>query len=101
MRPVSDFWQSDALATPPRSDTPAERESEVRTEDGRTIAVSVRTCRIDFLGTDATYLLFRDTTETRRAREEITEANRRLKELDRLKSDFLNTVSHELRALLT
>jgi sigma-B regulation protein RsbU (phosphoserine phosphatase) len=32
---------------------------------------------------------------------ELTEANRRLQQLDRLKSDFVSTVSHELRTPLT
>ena len=67
MRSGSDFWQPDALSALPRTDTPAERESEIRTGAGRTITAFVRTCRFDFLGSDSTYLLFRDTTKSRRA----------------------------------
>ncbi len=74
---------------------------DVRSIDGRTIPADVRACRIDYGDREATYLLIRDTSESRRAREEILEANRRLRELDRLKTDFLNTVSHELRTPLT
>ena len=68
MRSGSDFWQPDALSALPRTDTPAERESEIRTGAGRTITAFVRTCRFDFLGSDSTYLLFRDTTEEQEGR---------------------------------
>lgn len=39
--------------------------------------------------------------ETKRAKEAVEEANRRLQKLDQMKSDFLSSVSHELRTPLT
>jgi len=61
----------------------------------------IRTCQIEYDNQDAIYFLLRDVSENRRAREEILAANKRLRELDQLKTDFINTVSHELRTPLT
>jgi two-component system, OmpR family, phosphate regulon sensor histidine kinase PhoR len=63
--------------------------------------VDVRACRIEYGNQDAVYFLIRDVTENRRAQEEVLAANQRLKDLDQLKTDFINTVSHELRTPLT
>ncbi len=63
--------------------------------------VDVRACRIEYGNQDAIYFLLRDVTENRRAQEEMLAANQRLKDLDQLKTDFINTVSHELRTPLT
>jgi PAS domain S-box-containing protein len=43
----------------------------------------------------------RDITESKQAKEELEQANQRLRELDKLKDNFLSTVSHELRTPLT
>jgi PAS domain S-box-containing protein len=63
--------------------------------------VDVRACRIEYGDQDAVYFLLHDVTENRRSREELLTANLRLRDLDRLKTDFINTVSHELRTPLT
>ena len=63
--------------------------------------VDVRACQIEYGNQDAVYFLIRDVTENRRAQEEILAANQRLKDLNQLKTDFINTVSHELRTPLT
>jgi len=104
----ADFWppgkqdQLDSIFAELRASGTVERlDLDLRTTSGRTVPVDLRACRIAFDDRDAVYFLIRDVTETRRAREEILQANRQLRELDRLKTDFLNTVSHELRTPLT
>ncbi|MDA0746159.1 MAG: ATP-binding protein [bacterium] len=74
---------------------------EMRTLQGKPLPVDLRACVIDYANREAVYLLLRDVTESRRARDEMLEANRQLRELDQLKTDFLNMVSHELRTPLT
>lgn len=48
---------------------------------------------------DGRYLIcsFTDVTEERRFQQQLKEANERLRDLDRLKSEFIRTATHELR----
>lgn len=63
--------------------------------------MAARVSQIDFGDRPAIYVLIRDVSETVKARDEILEANQKLRELDRPKTDFLNTGSHEPRTPLT
>lgn len=105
--PFGDHWPEKhkqayqkLLALPPDQTTEF-HDIDLLTQQDRSRPVDIRACRIEYDGADAIYFIIHDITENRRAREEILEANERLRELDQLKNDFINTVSHELRTPLT
>ena len=77
-------------------------EHRVMTASGyRWVAWKTKAVMDDQGGISAFTSIGRDITESKLAKEELEQANERLKELDKMKDKFLSTVSHELRTPLT
>ncbi|MDP6041002.1 MAG: hypothetical protein QGG64_20805, partial [Candidatus Latescibacteria bacterium] len=90
---LQDLWpdeeaQKTLLAAAPTAEC---NDLDLHPISGAIVPVDVRACKIDYGEIEAIYLLIRDVTQTRRAHEEVLEANRKLRELDQLKTDFINT----------
>ncbi len=75
--------------------------------EGRSVVLEVRSRDIEFQGMPARLSAIRDITENRRAEEarQLAESRRieisRLETLERLRTDFINSVAHELNTPLT
>ena len=83
-------------------------DSRVRTRDGHNRLVSLRAGAAEFEGKRAVIATVRDMTRERKLEArtrstliELTEANRRLEELDKLRLEYLQNMSHEFRSPLT
>lgn len=78
---------------------PLAKEKYIRV-DGEIITVEATGMSITYQGSPAVLAVFRDITNRKEAEQELVEAKKRAELLDRLKSSFLNIVSHEVRTPL-
>jgi hypothetical protein len=82
-------------------EVPNRYEIEILSKDGGKIPVEINASVIEYEGRPADMAIIRDITERKKAEDELKEAYEKLKELDKMKDDFLGTVTHELRTPLT
>jgi len=71
------------------------------TRDGTPFPVEISAQGMDLEGRRVLVSIIRDISERRRMEALLRDQNARLRELDRLKGDFINAASHELRTPLT
>ena len=76
-------------------------ESEHRKKNGEVMDVLVSAKIIEIGGKKYQQSIWKDITEIKKIERELVKANKKLKELDIEKSDFLNSISHELKTPLT
>jgi PAS domain S-box-containing protein len=72
-------------------------ETVHKTKNGEELPVEVNSTLFEFQGKPMGLTLCRDITDRKKAEEKIKRQNLKLKKLDRIKSEFLNITSHELR----
>lgn len=76
-------------------------ETKQRTKDGRVRDILVNTRCISLGGRDFIQAIWRDITERKKAEEIIKREVEKLRQLDRMKSEFVSIASHEIKTPLS